>query len=103
MKKIIVLLALLLITGYGEEPDSTLIKIRTKHALIETAAQIFDINPNLLEAIIYVERVNNFDWKDEALDIILAKTGQNSSIGFCQVKIKFTRLTAGRPIGLKCS
>jgi hypothetical protein len=39
-------------------------------------------------AIVYVERISNFDWKDKALDILLANSGHNSSIGFCQVKLK---------------
>jgi len=30
----------------------------------------------------------NFDWKDDALDIPLAESGYNSSIGFCQIKMK---------------
>ncbi|MEA3392170.1 MAG: hypothetical protein U9Q91_04255, partial [Candidatus Marinimicrobia bacterium] len=37
---------------------------------------------------IYVERTNNYNWQDEYFDDYLAKKGQNSSIGFCQVKMK---------------
>jgi hypothetical protein len=30
----------------------------------------------------------NYDWKDDVLDEILAASGLNSSLGFCQVKLK---------------
>jgi len=41
-----------------------------------------------LSAIIYTERTLNVDWRDDALDVLLAKSGQNSSIDFCQIKMK---------------
>ena len=56
--------------------------------MIDDASQKLNINPDFLCAIIYTERELNYDWSDETLDILLAKTGQNSSIGFCQIKLK---------------
>ena len=41
-----------------------------------------------LAAIIYTERTQNYDWTDEAFDEAIARVGQNSSIGFSQVKMK---------------
>jgi len=55
---------------------------------IVEAAKRYNINPAYLAAIIYTERTLNFDWSDKALDVLIAKRGYNSSIGFCQVKIK---------------
>ena len=73
---------------YSESPEITLTKIRVNYPLILSAAKLTDINPNYLAAIIYTERTLNYDWEDDAMDIILADAGLNSSIGFCQVKIK---------------
>jgi hypothetical protein len=73
---------------HAEHPDSTLIKLNEQSANIEYASKIFDIGPGKLKAIIYVERTNNYNWQDEYFDDYLAKKGQNSSIGFCQVKMK---------------
>ena len=73
---------------YGEHPDTTLFKLKEQSINIEYASKAFDINDNFLEAITYVERTNNYNWQDEYFDDYLAKKGQNSSIGFCQVKMK---------------
>jgi hypothetical protein len=73
---------------YAEHPDTTLMKIDEQKANIEYAAKMFNVNPDYLKAIIYVERTNNYNWQDEYFDDYLAKKGQNSSIGFCQVKMK---------------
>lgn len=73
---------------YAEHSDTTLTKLEEQRANIEYAAKSFDINSDYLRAIIYVERTNNYNWQDEYFDDYLAKKGQNSSIGFCQVKMK---------------
>ncbi len=73
---------------FAAHPDSTLIKLGEQSANIDYASEIFDIDPIKLKAIIYVERTNNYNWQDEYFDDYLAKKGQNSSIGFCQVKMK---------------
>ena len=36
----------------------------------------------------YTERTKNYDWTDEAFDEAIARIGQNSSLGFSQVKMK---------------
>ena len=81
-------LILFVVLVFAEEPDITLLKIKKHKTVIESAAKYFDINPIYLSAIIYVERTLNYDWEDDALDIPLAEGGFNSSIGFCQVKMK---------------
>ncbi len=73
---------------HAELPETTLNKLRANYPLILSAANLTDINPNYLAAIIYTERTLNYDWEDDTMDIILANAGLNSSIGFCQVKIK---------------
>ena len=91
MKKIeyfVVLLLLVFVNLRAEHPDSCLLKIAEHEALIENGCKLFNIKPGILSSVIYVERQLNYDWSDDALDIILAKTGHNSSIGFCQVKLK---------------
>jgi hypothetical protein len=72
----------------AEHPDSTLVKLEEQSGNIEHASKTFDIDPIKLKAIIYIERTNNYNWQDEYFDEYLAKKGQNSSIGFCQVKMK---------------
>lgn len=73
---------------HAEHPDTTLAKLKDQKSNIEHASKTFDINPDFLKAIIYVERTNNYNWQDEYFDDYLAKKGKNSSIGFCQVKMK---------------
>lgn len=90
LPKIIVTVAMstILLWLHAEHPDSTLIKLNEQSANIEYASKTFDIDPVKLKAITYVERTNNYNWQDEYFDEFLAKKGQNSSIGFCQVKMK---------------
>ncbi|MCF7832416.1 MAG: hypothetical protein K9N05_02420 [Candidatus Marinimicrobia bacterium] len=73
---------------HAEHPDSTIMKLENQKSNIAYASKIFDINFDYLKSIIYVERTNNYNWQDEYFDDYLAKKGQNSSIGFCQVKMK---------------
>ncbi|MEA3392938.1 MAG: hypothetical protein U9Q91_08160 [Candidatus Marinimicrobia bacterium] len=73
---------------HAEHPDSTLLKLEEQSENIEYASKTFDIDTQKLKAIIYVERTNNYNWQDEYFDDYLARKGQNSSIGFCQIKIK---------------
>jgi hypothetical protein len=73
---------------HAEHPDTTLSKLEDQKSNIEYASKTFDINPDFFKVIIYVERTNNYNWQDEYFDDYLAKKGQNSSIGFCQVKMK---------------
>lgn len=72
----------------AENPDSTIIKIKVNNKFIENACNIFNINKNILSSIIFVERRENFNWEDDAMDEYLAQVGLNSSIGFCQVNLK---------------
>ena len=85
---IVFLLLLIIVNLQAEHPDSCMLKIAEHESLIINGCKIFDVKPSILASVIYVERQLNYDWSDDALDIILAKTGHNSSIGFCQVKLK---------------
>ena len=73
---------------FAENQDTTVAKIKNHINFIKNASQIFDIDYKILCSIIFVERTLNYSWKDEALDDLLAEAGLNSSIGFCQVKMK---------------
>lgn len=79
---------LLQVQVFAEIPSLTLTKIKEQQLFIKNAASKFNVNPQHLSAIIYTERTLNYDWTDEALDIAIAKAGKNSSMGFCQVKLK---------------
>jgi len=73
---------------HAEEPQVTLKKIQQMKTVIENTAKVFEIDPLVLSSIIYTERTLNFNWDDEVFDEYLAQLGYNSSIGFCQIKIK---------------
>ncbi len=73
---------------FAENPDTTLVKIKNHVELIKSASQKFKFDYKILFAVIYVERTLNYTWEDKALDDLLAEAGLNSSIGFCQVKMK---------------
>lgn len=72
---------------FGENPDTTLNKIRNNYKTIKYSSRLFNINSSLLCSVIYTERTLNYNWEDKALDIVLAQSGLNSSIGFCQIKV----------------
>lgn len=74
--------------NFAEHPDTTFLKINAKKNLIEIACEIFEVDCRILSAIIFVERRENYTWEDDAMDEYLAQVGLNSSIGFCQVKMK---------------
>jgi len=73
---------------FGESHEDSYSKIVERKSMVLSASKLFDVNPKYLAAIIYTERTNNYDWTDEAFDEVIARVGQNSSIGFSQVKIK---------------
>lgn len=73
---------------FSENIDTALVKINKNNILFENACDIFDVNIKYLKSIVLVERLLNYDWSDDALDEIFARSGLNSSIGFCQVKLK---------------
>lgn len=79
---------ILQITLFAEHPDTTLAKIMLNSGLIDEASKRFDVDKNILSSIIFVERRENYTWEDDAMDEYLAQVGLNSSIGFCQVKMK---------------
>jgi hypothetical protein len=72
----------------AEDSTKTSRVINERNEFIVTSCIKFNISPQILSSIIYVERQLNYNWRDEVFDLILAKTGHNSSIGFCQVKLK---------------
>jgi hypothetical protein len=84
---IITFLLVFQIIASAEPPDSTIVKINERQSLFNAAAKRFDVNVKYLSTIVLVERLN-YDWSDAALDVILANAGRNSSVGFCQVKLK---------------
>lgn len=75
---------------FAENPDTTIFKITQNKSLIYKACDLFDVDVKILSSIIFVERRENFTWEDDAMDEYLAQVGLNSSIGFCQVKLKTT-------------
>jgi len=92
IKFIAILISFLLLffpkLSYAEASEITLQQLKKNQILIENAAHKFTVNPLYLSAIIYVERILNYNQVDDSLDITLAKIGYNSSIGFAQVKLK---------------
>lgn len=72
----------------GEIDQETVDLLHSKKNLISYAANKFDVNPSFLASIVYTERYLNYDWTDKVFDQALAMVGKNSSIGFCQVKLK---------------
>ncbi|MBU1681168.1 MAG: hypothetical protein KKD86_20300 [Bacteroidetes bacterium] len=88
MKIIAILILTLSTIAIAEHPDTTLSKLQQRAELLKSASKMFDINSKILSSIIYTERTLNYSWEDDALDRYLADASLNSSIGFCQVKLK---------------
>lgn len=72
----------------AESHERTYLKIIERKELILLASEKFDVNSAYLSSVIYTERTENYDWTDEAFDEVIARVGQNSSLGFAQVKMK---------------
>lgn len=85
---VFVLFMLLPAVILAEYPDSAFQHIMSNLSVIKNMSAIMDVDYRTLCAVIYTERLLNYDWKDPALDALLAQSGWNSSIGFCQVKLK---------------
>ncbi|MFH1527212.1 MAG: hypothetical protein ABIG69_11285 [Bacteroidota bacterium] len=90
MKKnlIIIFVIISVSNSFAVHPDTTILKLFQRKEFLLSASKKFDINSKILSSIIYVERTQNHTWEDDALDRYLADAGLNSSIGFCQVKLK---------------
>ncbi|MBU0560654.1 MAG: hypothetical protein KJ799_18780 [Bacteroidetes bacterium] len=88
MKLTIFITLIFSVVVFAEHPDTTLAKLQQRKELIELASEVFDVDSKILSSIIYVERTLNYSWEDDAVDNLLAEAGLNSSIGFCQVKMK---------------
>lgn len=73
---------------FAESHKDTYSKLIERKGMILSASEMLDVNPLYLSAVIYTERTKNYDWTDEAFDEVIARVGQNSSIGFSQVKMK---------------
>jgi len=82
------ILFLFLLFAFSEDSDSTIIVIEKNDKYFTKSANIFDLNSIHLKSIVYVERTLNYDWSDKTFDVFFAQSGRNSSIGFCQVKLK---------------
>ena len=55
-------------------------------------AKMYDVDPQVVAACIYVEQVTNVDWKDLFDGAIAIKVGLDTSIGVGQVKVSTGRL-----------
>ena len=73
---------------FSENSDSAIFVIEKNSKYFNKSANVFDINSAYLKSIVYVERTLNYDWSDQVFDVFFAQSGRNSSIGFCQVKLK---------------
>ncbi len=54
---------------------------------IKSSSELFNISPRLLASIIYAEHKLNYKVGEKTIDYILAKSGYNSSLGVCQIKV----------------
>jgi len=82
------LLALALFHSPQEDSAKVVALLDHQGSLIKEAAELYGVKPRILTAVIYAERLLNYNWQDDALDELLAVSGYNSSIGFCQIKLK---------------
>src|SRR5690606_4572708 len=73
--------------AFAEEPDKVEKLLIENKNLIYSSAELFNIQPRIIAAIIYTERTLNVNWMENELDQLLAKTGYSSSLGIGQIKI----------------
>jgi hypothetical protein len=78
----------------AEDADSAWTKINQNHGLFENASGAFGVDIKYLEAVVFVEGFLNYDWSDEALDVIFANGGGNSSIGGSKKSLEVNTPTA---------
>ncbi len=78
------LLALITLLLWGN-PESML---KEHHGEIEEAARAFVISPRVLASVVYAERSLNVRPGEDIVDVVLARTGHNSSLRLAQVKVE---------------
>ncbi len=78
------LLALIIFLLWGN-PESMLKEHRRE---IEVAACVFGISSRVLASVVYAERSLNVRPGEDIVDVVLARTGHNSSVGLAQVKVE---------------
>ncbi len=88
LRKILLSLLFAYTASFAEDQLMAKLQIKSQAGNIQQAAATFKIDSPTLKAIIFTERTLNVDWFDKALDVPTALKGYNSSIGFCQVKLK---------------
>jgi len=82
----------ILLTGlFAQGNDAALQTLKENRDLIIEHSRLFDVQPRIVAAVIYAERVLNVNWRDTYLDKLMALNRINSSIGFCQVKLNTAR------------
>lgn len=78
------LAALVLLILWGS-PETLLKEHRGE---ILEASRAFGISPRLLASVVYAERSSNIRPGEDVVDVVLARTGYNSSVGLAQVKVE---------------
>lgn len=86
------LVLFILLTGLlAQEDDVTFQELVEHRNLIIKHSELFHVQPRIVAAVIYAERVLNVNWRDTYLDKLMALNRLNSSIGFCQIKLNTAR------------
>ncbi len=87
IKKILFLLVLVGGLAYCGEGEARETIIRYKDEITKSS-KLVGISPRMLASIIYAEHSLNYKLGENVIDYVLAKSGYNSSVGICQVKVK---------------
>ncbi len=78
------LLALITLLLWGNRESM----LKEHRGEIEEAARAFGISPRVLASVVYAERSLNVRLGEDIVDVVLARTGHNSSVGLAQVKVE---------------
>ena len=82
MTHTVAILIFLLLSG---DPPALLVEHRAE---IHDAAKAYGISARLLASVVYAERSSNIRPGEDVVDVVLARTGYNSSVGLAQVKVE---------------
>ena len=82
-------------TILGKTEAETMSFFRQYKTEIESTAEMLGIPAYFFICSLYPEIRYNYNGLDQSMDILLAKTGHDSSIGVCQIKLSTARWISG--------
>lgn len=75
--------------GVVSQDSTEVVALIQSHGyIIDSTSQAVGVDKRLVASVIFAERFLNVNWMESELDLLLARSGYNSSMGLGQIKIR---------------